>query len=960
MAIILIFGSWSPTYAEAPNTAVPQLDPSVVKIDQRNIGDISADLPQEPNYAETSKLWRDQKFIAECAVLGAKNSRAKFISFWNGAVGTLMYTDLASQRELTSLLPHSLLMVIGSGKKPDFRFHPDAVVKQSLLEGDLPCVISEWEHEGIKFKQTAVGRQIEGMEAKTGRENTVALIKVEMTNPQPSARRAEAWVGLLAGMNRVPLGSDRTMDQAPYLEPLRLADHDVVTSEGALRVSLDLPHGATVDSHLAPDYVPATWDREAKPRLMERPVVAFKGNNWLGGWWGLGSGPADLGAIWRKRVWVKGVRIFFDANTVKDYPVDKLAKVQTWVGNRWTDVPARVEHDAKVTDVITSREARVGYGGGQADGWTWSFEPVRSQRLRLVLREKALRINPVVQEMIITYNKNDEADKGKGEWITTRDGVAEQNALRIGLDLGPGETKSFCVKIPYLPAGDAEARKIKDFEFDAELEAVKKFWRAELALGMTLEIPEQRAQQAWNSSLIQMMISTDLDPIHKIHVARASVGWYEYVYGLIPAIQAEALDNAGYHDEAQKWLDAFLVWQGTMPPTGDFKSKEGFLTAGPDYSPGVFTSNNGYILHALCRHYLLTRDEAWLKTALPHILASVDWIQRERKQTLTLGAKGEKNIGYGLLPAGNGCDAGTIDQYWYNEVYTWQGLNEAAKLLHRIGHPRGGEIERAAGEYRQCILDALLKVTAAAPKLKLPGGEEIPFIPLGVHDKLSVQQCAGIYLDIGPAHLIESGVLPAESKLARWIMQATEAFCMRLGLSVFEPNYCPQRAYYLDRDQIHKFLLTFYSYLCVGLSPNLYSGVEEWKGIQLDQFTYGEYLRLVQMMLIRENQGRLLLGQAIPRPWLEEGKKIAVNNAKTGYGPVSFAIESHVAKGLIEATIDPPAWSAVPIQLRLRHPEQKPIRSVTVNGRAFQDFDVKTETIRLPADNKTLRVIAQY
>jgi len=53
------------------------------------------------------------------------------------------------------------------------------------------------------------------------------------------------------------------------------------------------------------------------------------------------------------------------------------------------------------------------------------------------VRDKPLPVNPVVQEMIITYCKNEDIDGGKGEWTTTRDGVAGQNALRIGLELAP-------------------------------------------------------------------------------------------------------------------------------------------------------------------------------------------------------------------------------------------------------------------------------------------------------------------------------------------------------------------------------------------------------------------------------------------------------------------------------------------------------------------------------------------
>jgi len=123
-------------------------------------------------------------------------------------------------------------------------------------------------------------------------------------------------------------------------------------------------------------------------------VTAFKGNNWLGGWWGPGTGPMNLGVQWRRPVWVKQVRVFFDISTNKDYPTTSSAKVQTWNDGQWSDVPARVEHDAKVTDVILTREAKVGYGGGQADGWTWSFERSAARSLGLWCATSRCRSTP--------------------------------------------------------------------------------------------------------------------------------------------------------------------------------------------------------------------------------------------------------------------------------------------------------------------------------------------------------------------------------------------------------------------------------------------------------------------------------------------------------------------------------------------------------------------------------------
>ena len=62
---------------------------------------------------------------------------------------------------------------------------------------------------------------------------------------------------------------------------------------------------------------------------------------------------------------------------------------------------------------------------------------------------------------------------------------------------------------------------------------------------------------------------------------------------------------------------------------------------------------------------------------------------------------------------------------------------------------------------------------------------------------------------------------------------------------------------------------------------------------------------------------------------------------------------------MIEAVIDPPTLAPPRrIVLRLRHPDEKPIRSVTLDGREHRDFDPKAETISLPpaAGRMMLRV----
>jgi hypothetical protein len=63
----------------------------------------------------------------------------------------------------------------------------------------------------------------------------------------------------------------------------------------------------------------------------------------------------------------------------------------------------------------------------------------------------------------------------------------------------------------------------------------------------------------------------------------------------------------------------------------------------------------------------------------------------------------------------------------------------------------------------------------------------------------------------------------------------------------------------------------------------------------------------------------------------------------------------------IEATIKTPDRKKVPLRLRLRRPEAKAIKSVTVNGKALAAGEFQGEWITLPkAVKQTLKVVASY
>ena len=121
------------------------------------------------------------------------------------------------------------------------------------------------------------------------------------------------------------------------------------------------------------------------------------------------------------------------------------------------------------------------------------------------------------------------------------------------------------------------------------------------------------------------------------------------------------------------------------------------------------------------------------------------------------------------------------------------------------------------------------------------------------------------------------------------------------------------------------------------------------------------FLERFRQMLVMEDAGQLWLARATPRAWLEQGKYIAVRNAPSHFGPVSYRIQSDAAKGMIRATVDlPTRLASTDVLLRLRHPIAARLESVEVNGQAWTKFDAPREVIRLAGLTGRAEVTARY
>jgi hypothetical protein len=169
-----------------------------------------------------------------------------------------------------------------------------------------------------------------------------------------------------------------------------------------------------------------------------------------------------------------------------------------------------------------------------------------------------------------------------------------------------------------------------------------------------------------------------------------------------------------------------------------------------------------------------------------------------------------------------------------------------------------------------------------------------------------------------------------------------------------EPVYNQHATAYLLRDNPKAAIRAFYSMMACAFSHSVFEPVEHrwaWGQYFGPPSTDGAWFDLYRHMLIHEqDDNTLLLLRATPRKWLENGQRIQIKRAPTYYGPLTMTAESQPASGTLRAAVQMPNRSRPDALLvRLRHPEAKPIRSVTVNGQNWTDFDVAKEWVRIGA-----------
>ena len=543
------------------------------------------------------------------------------------------------------------------------------------------------------------------------------------------------------------------------------------------------------------------------------------------------------------------------------------------------------------------------------------------------------------------------------------------------VEVPAGGSRRVILKVPYLIlAGAPETAALAALKFDAEREAAAGYWRRRLDESARLITPEPMLNEFYRSHAMHLLVNCEREPGAERRFAR--VGSFSYAaYGNESCMMVVDLDRRGYHAEARECLDAWLHYQGTVGLPGSFAGKDGVLYGAGGYEAGGYNQHHGWILWMLAEHYRFTRDGDWLRKAAPGIARGAEWILRETARTAS-----RHPLERGLLPAGSLEDIGDWWTWLSTSCYTWRGLDAAGWALQQAGHPDAARVRDGAARYHAALLANFREASRRSPIVRLRDGTAVPQIPSQVHRRGRSFGWICQTLE-GAIHLLITRALPPDAPEAAWILNDYEDnlyLSNQYGYQLpdFERHWFSRGGMsmqacllldvepYLDRDEVKSALRALFNGQSVSYFPDVRMNTEhalpemgDWRGDHFKSSDEANTAGWLRQLFVREEDRALVIGQAVPREWLQAGRRCGIERAATYFGPASIVYEG--APDTITARLDAPRRNPPEsVRLRFREPGGRPLASVTVNGKPWTGFG--GEWVQLPGDCGAATVVARF
>jgi hypothetical protein len=459
---------------------------------------------------------------------------------------------------------------------------------------------------------------------------------------------------------------------------------------------------------------------------------------------------------------------------------------------------------------------------------------------------------------------------------------------------------------PHVRAGAAFYRRAR--------RTVVAFWRARLAAGATIHVPEPAVQHAVEAVLTQVI----------------AVGW-RYSVG-------NPYEELSYEES----LDAAEV-AAELGHAAVARSILRLALERMRLRPWRFTAFRGaHILSTAALYVRLTGDRVFLHAATPELAHLVDRIAARRGE------------GGGLLPEPLSTDLENRDvDSVSGQIAAVQGLRALARVWRSNGYPA-----RAARARTLALgIDRVLRPAVARASVRLADGSL--FVPDQLPQRPFARLTAskdGSYWNLIMPSAFGSGWFPARSQTTAGILRyllrhggrllglprtyARSVYGSRPGAGVAPVYQLGISRFLADEDKPGLLDVSLYGLLAAGLTSGTYVSGEAVslppvRGVRdramfmpPNTGTNASFLGTVRELLVHERPAGLDLAFSTPRAWLADGKRIEVRGAPTSFGKVSYTLVRHGAT-IAGRLVLPPGCRC---RLRLRVPAGQRVGSVAVDG----------------------------
>jgi hypothetical protein len=477
--------------------------------------------------------------------------------------------------------------------------------------------------------------------------------------------------------------------------------------------------------------------------------------------------------------------------------------------------------------------------------------------------------------------------------------------------------------------------------YDTTRAAIADYWRKRLTEGSSFDVPEPRVMNAERALLVQELTLT----------WRYSIGNPYEEFSFPEGVDvAQVMAELGYDAVARSIIRTSLTRSLARYPNWKMGEK----------------------LVAVALHYRLFADKSFVDEVTPTLRRYVSTLTRKLDSHGLLGRERYSS------------DIPDLVYGFHSQSVVLQGVTQMAAVWAQIGHAADAARARSLA----ARLGPGLRRAVRASERRLP--DSSLFVPARLLDDelpydTVTQSRSGSYWNLVAPYGLASGILAPGGSEATGALRYLLLHGSRLlglvragayalyGRTPTPPESGTDEVYGINvarflaqQDEPDQLVLSLYGQLAAAMTPNTFVSGEGATVMPLHGQLYramylppngasnAAFLETLHQLLVQETATGLRLAFATPRGWLRPGRRIAVSNAATRFGPLSYSLEA--ADRTVRVHLDVPSRRPpATLALRLRLPAGRRIVSVSPARR----FDARTGTVDLSGERGSLDLVVR-